>query len=426
MRRTLLGLTAALLGCPAALAQQPGKPAADPAPIPAPKLAAAPPPAPLPPPGRAHAALCDMTTACCQPPCGPDGRVWVGGELLLWFVSGSPLPPLVTTGPATAPRAVVGALGQPGTVVLSGGDRADYGLFPGFRLRGGFWFDEARTWGVEGSFIYLGRGLDSQTFQSGGNPPLLRPFLNTVTGLPDTELVALPGVLAGSVTVDPRLIDLIGGDVNLRCNLSCSCDGRLDALVGFRVLGLTEDLTVTERLLPLAPTRGVPAGTAITVQDRFRTDNTFYGGQIGVAGERRFGRWFVDGRALIALGVTERAVEVSGATTFVPPGGAPTIQPGGLLALPSNIGRRDADDTFAVMPEVAVNVGYQVTDGLRVSVGYTFLYASGFARPGDQIDLGVDPRQLPPATAAGTRPAPVLRDSGFWAQGVNFGMQLRY
>ena len=165
------------------------------------------------------------TLAECQEG-GTGWRLWASAEYLYWWIKGDDAPPLVTTGPATAPRPIVGTLGQPTTAVLAGGDRTDYGLFPGFRLRGGFWFNEAQTCGVEGSFSYLGRGSDSATFQSSGNPPLLRPFFNTLTGLPDTELVALPGVLSGSVSVDPRFIDLIGGDVNFRGNLCCDCAGR--------------------------------------------------------------------------------------------------------------------------------------------------------------------------------------------------------
>ena len=52
-------------------------------------------------------------------------------------------------------------------------------------------------------------------------------------------------------------------------------------------------------------------------------------------------------------------------------------------------------------------------------------------RPGDQIDRAVNPTQLPLSTAAPlltglARPAPVLRDTDFWAQGINFGLEFRY
>jgi hypothetical protein len=52
-------------------------------------------------------------------------------------------------------------------------------------------------------------------------------------------------------------------------------------------------------------------------------------------------------------------------------------------------------------------------------------------RPGDQIDRVVNPTQLPLSAAASqligpARPVPVLRDTDFWAQGINFGVEFRY
>jgi hypothetical protein len=44
------------------------------------------------------------------------------------------------------------------------------------------------------------------------------------------------------------------------------------------------------------------------------------------------------------------------------------------------------------------------------------------ARPGDQIDLDVDPVQFPPPTGTGARPQFLLRTSDYWAQGINLGL----
>jgi hypothetical protein len=80
---------------------------------------------------------------------------------------------------------------------------------------------------------------------------------------------------------------------------------------------------------------------------------------------------------------------------------------------------------------VGINVGYQLTEHLRAFVGYSFLYWTHVARPGDQIDRAVNPTQLPLSTTAPqltgpARPAPVLRDTDFWAQGISFGVEFRY
>ena len=85
------------------------------------------------------------------------------------------------------------------------------------------------------------------------------------------------------------------------------------------------------------------------------------------------------------------------------------------------------------MPQVEVNAGYQVCDHLCLHAGYTFLYWSRVARPGDQIDRVINPTQAPaingtfPGSLSGpARPALTIHDTDFWAQGLNFALELRY
>ena len=132
----------------------------------------------------------------------------------------------------------------------------------------------------------------------------------------------------------------------------------------------------------------------------------------------------------VALGATHQEVRISGTTDFTDPGVAPVRQQGGLLALPTNIGSYSRDQ-FSVVPEIGINVGRQVTDHLRLFAGYTLLYWSGVVRPGDQIDFGVNPTQLPTPTGPGTlvgeaRPAFAFRNTDLWAQGVNLGLELNW
>jgi len=72
-----------------------------------------------------------------------------------------------------------------------------------------------------------------------------------------------------------------------------------------------------------------------------------------------------------------------------------------------------------------------VTDWCRLSVGYNFLYCSSVLRPGNQIDRVLDETLIPNfgtgvAPAGQSRPAPILRGSDFWAQGLNFGVEFRF
>ncbi len=79
------------------------------------------------------------------------------------------------------------------------------------------------------------------------------------------------------------------------------------------------------------------------------------------------------------------------------------------------------------MPEIGLTLGYDLTPRLKATVGYTLLYWSDVARPGDQIDLNVDPAQLAgPHQTTGAKPAFVLHTSDFWAQGLNLGLDYRF
>ena len=54
--------------------------------------------------------------------------------------------------------------------------------------------------------------------------------------------------------------------------------------------------------------------------------------------------------------------------------------------------------------------------------GYDFLFWSSVVRPGNVIDTGINPNQIPPGVLAGpSRPAPRLDGADFWAQGFNLG-----
>ena len=98
----------------------------------------------------------------------------------------------------------------------------------------------------------------------------------------------------------------------------------------------------------------------------------------------------------------------------------------GLLAQSTNSGRFTRD-MFSVVPEIGVNVGYQITDNLTAYVGYNFLYWTNVARPGDQIDRTINISQLSGGNLAGpARPVFTPRATDFWAQGVNFGLAFRW
>jgi hypothetical protein len=62
-------------------------------------------------------------------------------------------------------------------------------------------------------------------------------------------------------------------------------------------------------------------------------------------------------------------------------------------------------------------------------VGYSLIYWSSVARAGDQISLDVNQTYLPRAfddPEGPARPAFAWRDTDFWAQGINLGLDYRF
>ena len=374
-------------------------------------------------------------TACCTP-CGPLGRFWVDAGYVFWTTSGMNVPPLVTSAPVGTPRAIAGALGQPTTTILYPTKQINNQFRSGFYLNAGIWLDECQTIGIEGNFFYLGDSNNRFTAGSDGSQVLTRPFFNTnlnrpdtqLVSFPDTQLVSTPGILAGSVTVNSNT-SLIGGGANFVKNLCCGPCGRFDLLLGYSYLGLSDEINIREDLTSLPGQTNVVPGTRFIVNDNFRTTNDFHGVNIGFATERRYSHWYVGVRAGVALGVNHQVVEIDGFTTITPPGGPTQTFAGGLLTQPSNIGRYTRDE-FAVMPWVGAKLGCQITPRLRTYIGYDFMYLNNVVRAGDQIDLRVDPNQIPTFSGAnrtpGQFPAFQFRETGLTVQGIRVGLEFRY
>jgi hypothetical protein len=373
-------------------------------------------------------ACCDaaVTDGCftdgCGPGCGaccpPGNRFYVTAEYILWWVKGSPLPPLVTQG--SVGDTVPGALNSPGTLLLYGNNAVGSGPRSGGRFMVGYWFCDEHCLGLEAGGFSLGTRTSRFTASSDGNPILARPFVDAVTGAQTVELVAGPNVLAGTVSVSDRS-SFWGYEANLRSNICCQCRCFTDLIAGVRSLGLDEDLRINERLTVLRAPGGM-----FTVEDRFNVHNRFYGGQIGTITQYQLGQWSFDFITKLAIGNTRQTVDITGSTIINDPRTGVSQFNGGLLAQNSNIGHYSRNQ-FGFVPEVNLNVGYQLTDHCRLYVGYNFLYWTNVVRPGNQIDLAVNTAQLPPPQAGGpARPAFAFHGSDFWAQGVNFGLEFRY
>ena len=100
---------------------------------------------------------------------------------------------------------------------------------------------------------------------------------------------------------------------------------------------------------------------------------------------------------------------------------APVTSPGGFLAQASNSGQYQRNQ-FTMVPELGINVGFDLTPRLRLVGGYSLIYWSAVARTGDQIDLN-----LTFPTVTGIR-SPEFRFAmtDYWAQGLNLGIDFRF
>ena len=388
---------------------------------------------------------CGPLGPCCGPcgPCGPPCRVfsdvYAKTDYLLWWMRGMNVPPLVTTGPnADHP----GVLGQgPGlATILFGDTQIDDRVRSGGRLQLGGWLDDCHTLAIEADFLALEPARTHFRDWSDGNPIVSRPFINDATGQQDVEFVAFPAgnraSLAGAVNVDAftrfestgALLRFATCRQNACWTDSC-CNAfhdsiRTDFLLGYRFLRLDDRLQIVEQLTSTDTTVGSPspAGTSGLIRDQFNTTNEFNGGEIGFDSEIRRNRWSLDLLTKIALGDNHEICDIAGFTRNTSLTGVQTSQPVGLLATATNSGHH-VTDRFAVVPEVTATLGFQLTGHTALTFGYTLVYWSQVARAGDQIDFRVP---TPGSATTTGHPEFPSANTGFWAQGLNFGFDFRW
>jgi hypothetical protein len=379
---------------------------------------------------------------------GEHERQWyASAEVLLWWISPMNAPPLLTT--ATPPN--MGFIGGPTTRILIGNGPVNDQFEIGGRFSAGLWLDCCHEWAVDASFFFLGPKSTILSANSQDFPVLIRPFFaaNPQINAEFGEIVAFPpgftvgGIpipsSSGSFTVTATSL-LLGAEADVRRHFCISrCDGssvHIDPFVGVRFLDLAESLNMVEQITVIAnnPNPFDIPGTRVVGIDFFGTQNLFYGGQVGTNLELRNGRWSVDMRGSIALGDTHESLVINGSQVHTQPGGAMMSFVGNLLALPgANIGVF-SQDHFSFVPEVRLNLGYQVTPSIRVFAGYDFLYWFSVIRPGTEIDRVIDltrvPNPPPPppvlTPVVPPRPMPLFSQQGFIAQGVNLGVQFRW
>jgi hypothetical protein len=330
----------------------------------------------------------------CAPGCpdcptnSPCGYRWYGGADFMYArVRHQPAPAVLSVGPN----------GQPGSSVVGDPELSfeNQQRFGG-RFNLGYWLNGTQTIGVETTFLFLAPRWSNFLGASNGSVVLDRPFFDTTTGTESQVTVAGNGN-PGSVNVQSYNFQY-GGDLSLRFEFIRRPCWHLDWLVGFKYFVLQEELNIAAN----------STATNTTTNDRFATTNTHLGGLIGADYEAHLGRFFFDLWGKFSLGQNNQWATISGDTTT---NGVTTN--GGLLAQPSNIGSHYRGN-LDILPEAGINVGFAVSEHLRLRVGYHIIYVNNVIRPGSGIDLN--------------QPTPVFNfhDTTYWAQNFSAGFEFRY
>jgi hypothetical protein len=369
--------------------------------------------------------------ASLAPYCYAEGWFTFDAEYWLTWARGTRLPPLVTTSPVGTGISDAGLLGAPGTEVLYGDNLTASGPRSGLRLRASAAIDAEHRWRFVADWLALPTYAECFAASSAGDGILTRPFEDVALGGPNAELVSFPGLVAGSVTVDASN-DVWGGGFALQRNLLCSPwdttgrGHRLDLLVGYRFLELSDRVWIDERLVSTNVGGPIVLGTQLAVTDAYESRSRFNGVDLGIRGEWARNRYFINGELRVALGQSDHRLDVMGLTRVMVPGVGGAAFPGGLLAGGDVIGEY-TDRELAVVPQAELRIGRQMTDHLRLSVGYSFLYWSQVVRAGEHIGTTIDSSQLPSAgsTFGPGQPMP-LSSSSFWVHGITANLEWRY
>jgi hypothetical protein len=388
----------------------------------------------------------------------PASRLYGGFEYLHWWVKGAPLSvPLLTTGPDVQPfeggfirgPEVTILYGSPYAPATGGNNTQAFPGLSGGRLTLGYWLDDGQHYAIEGEGFGLqnGTGTYQAQSQANGTPPMRIPVYNSVPYLAggpggivvppveDGVPVSVPDAVSGSVSFKNTL-SLWGLQANGVVNLYRDSSWEVSGLGGFRYLSLDEGFNLYLNIV------GVPNSAFATeygwANDQFSTQNHFYGATLGLRGKYNFGPMFVEASGRVSFGADNESVDVSGyfqefntpivsGIPGVAYGQRPLIQgPNGIFAQPSNEGQTSGN-RFAVVPEVSIKLGYNLTPSTQLTVGYDFLFISSVLRPTDQIDRSFSkglPFQQDPTSTTG--PVRFFRTSTFYAQGLSVGVSYRF
>lgn len=372
--------------------------------------------------------LAPAASAYCPPGCGPLMALWcrtkVRAEVPMYWRRDQGPPALATSAASGTTADIAGELGQASTDILFGNGTLTNDATAGIRLTFSTYLGPAKCYGLTLRYWNAGDQNLSSTFDSGSFPILARPFFNTtVTGSEeqDTQLIAFPNESVGNIRIDTT--SEVGGiDFYLRRELYSDRFNRVEWLWGYQNASIDETLSIFSNTTVTGNNPGL-TGTSIAVADHFQTENDFNGMSYGLMNTRTVACWRLETMFRLGAGNLRRKVNIRGTTTTAS-GGVSSIDNQGLLARSTNA-QPYVDDTFIVIPELAVNVGYRIRPGLDFNLGYNYMVIPKVAQAAQQIDNDLAVNLSDPLSGA-LDPQLDFSERQYWLHSLGFGFQLRY
>jgi hypothetical protein len=181
---------------------------------------------------------------------------------------------------------------------------------------------------------------------------------------------------------------------------------------------------LNDRLRVSSTTTAVANGTMLDIQDRFDTENSFNGVAFGLNSFSRIENWSLDSMFKLGFGNMERDVSIAGFRRTTVSANNIAEESQGLLARNTNSGNTTSD-TFVVVPELNLNLGYRFTYRLDLTLGYSFLALPKVARSADQIDDQLRSNLSNPLVGD-IAPLRSFAERSYMLHSLNYGLQWRY
>ncbi len=335
---------------------------------------------------------------------------WYDFDTLLFWSKGQQLPPLA-----------IGSRAGNSQLLLGGSQPSIFDV--GGQFKYGFTNDKARAFGFEASYLFfnarkqhdpIGRGIQSRW------DTLARPTMDNDEGIAGRMTYGSPnmvGNLDAILSTRLRAWEVLG-----LWNFAQGLRFRISGEAGYRYFNLSETVQLDQVTIS---TGSAPFPQTLLVTDRFDTNTSFHGGQLGLRAQWDEGPFGLEFNGKIAMGASVQSAHLRGQSVSLPhlPWYAPSASDSGVLITPMNRNRTDRN-ALAWLPEAGMKLKYRSGERMLFTMGYRFIYLSAVVRASDQILVG---QPIPTGFRyADDRPHFPLIPSDYWLQGLTLGLELRY